>query len=295
MAGQEPVAVLGAGGMMGFAMARRLARAGIEVRAWDRSADKAEPLAADGARVVGSPAEAARGAGVVLTILSDADAVVAAMDGERGGALYAMTNTAVWLQMSTIGIEGTGRCAQLAAHGGVAFVDAPVLGTRQPAEEGKLAVLASGPADLRPRLEPVFGLLGSRTIWLGEAGGGTRLKLVVNTWVLTVVEGAAETIALAEGLGLDPQLIFEAIGGGALDLPYLRLKGKAMIERDFAPMFRLRLAAKDARLAAEAAGQSGLDLPLVAAIGQRLAEGAKEHGDLDFSATYLTSAPPRPD
>lgn len=140
MAGQEPVAVLGAGGIMGFAMARRLARAGIEVRAWDRSRDKAEPLAADGARIVGSPAEAAKGAGMVLTVVSDADAVVAVMDGEQGGALSAMTNAAVWLQMSTIGIAGTERCAQLAAHGGVAFVDAPVLGTRQPAEEGKLSI-----------------------------------------------------------------------------------------------------------------------------------------------------------
>jgi 3-hydroxyisobutyrate dehydrogenase len=293
MTGQERVAVLGAGGIMGFAMARRLARAGIEVRAWDRSRDKAQPLAADGARIVGSPADAAKGAGIVLTILSDADAVVAVMDGEQGGALSAMTNTAVWLQMSTIGIAGTERCAQLAAHGGVAFVDAPVLGTRQPAEEGKLSILASGPPDLRPRLEPVFGVLGGKTIWLGEAGGGTRLKLVVNTWVLTVVEGGAETIALAEGLGLDPALIFEALDGGALDLPYLRLKGKAMIERDFTPAFRLALAAKDASLAAAAAGQHGLDLPLLRTIKQRLAEGAKEHGDLDFSATYLTSAPER--
>jgi 3-hydroxyisobutyrate dehydrogenase len=291
MAGQEPVAVLGAGGIMGFAMARRLARAGVEVRAWDRSRDKAEPLAADGARIMSSPAEAARGAGVVLTILSDADAVLAVVDGEQGGALSAMTNTAVWLQMSTIGIAGTERCAQLAAHGGVAFVDAPVLGTRQPAEQGKLVILASGPADLRPQLEPVLGVLGGKTIWLGEAGGGTRLKLVVNTWVLTVVEGAAETIALAEGLSLDPALIFEALDGGALDLPYLRLKGKAMIERDFTPMFRLALAAKDASLAAAAADQQGLDLPLLRTIGQRLAEGAKEHGDLDFSATYLTSTP----
>jgi 3-hydroxyisobutyrate dehydrogenase len=293
MAGQEPVAVLGAGGIMGFAMARRLARARIEVRAWDRSRDKAEPLAADGARVAGSPAEAAKGAGLVLTVLADADAVLATMDGEQGGALAAMTNTAVWLQMSTIGIAGTERCAHLAAHGGVTFVDAPVLGTRQPAEQGKLVILASGPSGQRSRLDPVFGVLGSKTLWLGEAGAGNRLKLVVNTWVLTVVEGGAETIALAEGLGLDPQLIFEALDGGALDLPYLRMKGKAMLERDFTPMFRLALAAKDASLAAAAAGQHGLDLPLLRAIEQRLAEGAKERGDLDFSATYLTSTPAR--
>ena len=130
-------------------------------------------------------------------------------------------------------------------------------------------------------------------MWLGELGTGTRLKLVVNAWVLTVVEGGAETIALAEGLGLDPSLLFEAIDGGALDLPYLRLKGKAIAERNFEPSFRLTLAAKDARLIEESAQRRELDVPLFSTIRRRLAEGAKDHGDEDMSATYWTSAPGR--
>ena len=128
-------------------------------------------------------------------------------------------------------------------------------------------------------------------MWVGEAGAGTRLKLVTNSWVLTVTEGAAEAIALAEGLGVDPSLMFEALEGGALDLPYLRMKGKAILERNFEPMFRLELAAKDAALVEESAARHDLDLPMFAAIRRRLAEGAKEHGDKDMSATYLTSAP----
>jgi 3-hydroxyisobutyrate dehydrogenase len=291
MAGQEPVAVLGAGGLMGLPMTRRLAQAGFEVHAWNRSPDKLEPLAREGVRIAASPADAARGAGLVLTILSDTDAVVDAMDGGSDGALSVMPNTAIWLQMSTIGVAGTERCGQLAAGSGVSFVDAPVLGSRQPAEEGKLSVLASGPAQLRPRLDPVFDVLGGKTMWVGEAGAGSRLKLVANNWVLTVVEGGAETIALAQGLGLDPALLFEALAGGALDVPYLRLKGKAMIEGDFTPAFRLRLAAKDAGLVTAAAEGCGLDLPLPRTIWQRMSEGAREHGDEDFSATYLTSAP----
>jgi 3-hydroxyisobutyrate dehydrogenase len=291
MAGSEPVAVLGAGGTMGFPMARNLARAGMEVRAWNRSAGKAEPLAADGATIAATPAEAATGAGVVLTMLADADSVLETMDGEQGALRGLGSQEAIWLQMSTIGEAGTERCRSLASASGIGFVDAPVLGTRQPAEERKLVVLASGPAELRPRVQPIFGAVGQKTLWVGEAGAGTKLKLVTNSWVLTVVEGGAETIALAEGMGLDPGLLFDALAGGTLDLPYLRMKGKAIIERDFTPSFSLKLAAKDASLVAAAAQRHGLDLPLMTAIEQRLHEGARQHGDEDFSATYLTSAP----
>jgi 3-hydroxyisobutyrate dehydrogenase len=283
------VAVLGAGGTMGFPMARNIARAGISVRAWNRSRDKAEPLAAEGAVIADSPAEAARGAGVVLTMLADENAVVAAMDGPDG-ALPAMSG-ALWLQMSTIGEAATRRCAELANRYGVGFVDAPVLGTRQPAVEGELVILESGPEDARPRTKPIFGALG-RTVRAGKAGAGSRLKLVTNSWALAVVEAGAETIAMAEGLDLDPRLFFQAIEGDTLDLPYLRMKGKAMMERNFTPaMFQLKLAAKDGRLMRDAAHSHGLDLPLVDTIARRLDEGASEHPDEDLSVTFLTSVP----
>lgn len=298
MASQETVAVLGAGGMMGFPMARNLARSGISVRAWNRSRDKAEPLAKDGAQVCDSPAEAAEGASVILTMLADADAVLDVVTGEPGAssALPPATGSGpvdgvIWLQMSTIGEAGTERCADLAGQHEIPFVDAPVLGTRQPAEQGKLVVLASGPATLRARLNPIFDAIGQKTLWVGEAGAGTRLKLVTNNWVLTVTEGTAETIALAEGFGLDPQLFFEAVSGGSLDLPYLQIKGKAIMSRDFTPAFQLKLAAKDAALVAEAAERHHVDAPLTRVLRDRLAEGAREHGDKDMSATYLTSAP----
>jgi 3-hydroxyisobutyrate dehydrogenase len=291
----ETVAVLGAGGTMGFAMARNIARAGLPVRAWNRSRDKAEPLTQDGAAVADTPAEAAQDATIVLTMLADADAVVSAMNSDDG-ALPVMARRddpdhPIWLQMSTIGEEATRRCIGLANRYGVGFVDAPVLGTRQPAEQGELVILESGPEQARPRVQPVFDAIGHRTIRAGQAGAGTRLKLVTNSWVLAVVEAGAETIALAEGLGLDPSLFFQAIEGGALDLPYLRIKGQAMTQRDFAPSFRLTLAAKDASLVRESARQHGLDLPLLDLIARRLHQGAAEHGDEDFSATYLTSAP----
>src|SRR6185312_16343740 len=168
MATKQTVAVLGAGGIMGFAMTRNLARDGYAIRAWNRSRDKAEPLAEDGAEIFDTPAQAAEGAEVVITMVADADAVIATMDGV-GGALSASTiGDAVWLQMSTIGIEGTERCAAVAGERGIAFLDAPVLGTKAPAEQGKLVVLASGPADLRERVQPIFDVVGGRTMWIGE-------------------------------------------------------------------------------------------------------------------------------
>jgi 3-hydroxyisobutyrate dehydrogenase len=291
----ETVAVLGAGGTMGFAMARNIARAGIAVRAWNRSRGKAEPLAADGAYIADTPADAAAGAGIVLTMLTDADAVGAAMECDEG-ALAVMADSdqpdlPIWLQMSTVGEEATDWCVILAGRYGVGFVDAPVLGSRQPAEQGRLVVLESGPPAARPRVQPVFDAVGGRTIHAGQAGAGTRLKLVANSWVLAVVEAGAETIALAEGLGVDPALFFQAIEKGPLDLPYLRAKARAIAGRDFTPSFRLALAAKDAGLVADAAWQHGLDLPLFEVIARRLALGAGEHGGEDVSATYLTSAP----
>jgi 3-hydroxyisobutyrate dehydrogenase len=303
MAYNETVAVLGAGGTMGLPMARNIARAGIPVRAWNRNPDRAGPLAADGVYLAESPADAAREAGIVLTMLADEDAVVAVMDGPDG-ALSAMAGANeqggnrtdgpdhdLWVQMSTIGEVATLRCADLANTRGVVFVDAPVFGTRQPAERGELVVLESGPEEARPRTQPIFDAVGQRTVRAGEAGAGSRLKIVANSWVLAMAEAAAETIALAEGAGLDPGLFFETIEGGPLDLPYLRVMGQRMVNRDFTPDFRLTLAAKDAGLARDAAQVRDLDLPLIDTIARRLAEGTREHGDEDYSATYLLSAP----
>ena len=166
-----------------------------------------------------------------------------------------------------------------------------MLGTKAPAEQGKLVVLASGLDEDRDRAAPIFDVIGARTMWVGEAGKGTLLKLVSNTWILALVEGSAEAIALAEGVGLDPKLLLEAVAGGALDLPYLQMKGTAIMERNFEPSFRLALAAKDARLVEETARRHDLDLPLVTTIRERLDEGSREHGQLDMCATYLTSAP----
>ncbi|HSO98524.1 MAG TPA: NAD(P)-dependent oxidoreductase [Solirubrobacteraceae bacterium] len=284
----EAVAVLGAGGTMGLAMARNILGAGIGVRAWNRSPEKAGPLGEDGAVVLDTAAEAVQGADVILTMLSSGDAVLETIEAALSGE---PSDEAIWLQMSTIGERDTERCIEFAEGNGLRFVDAPVLGTKQPAEQGELVVLASGPEELQARVAPILNAVGQRTMWVGESGAGSRLKVATNSWLVAIVEGAAETIALAEGMGLDPQLVLDAVSGGPLDLPYLKLKGKAMIERNFEPSFALKLAAKDAGLAVESAERHDVDLPLLTTIRDRFAQGAREHGDEDLSATFLTSAP----
>src|SRR3954466_10896984 len=293
MTGIGRVAVIGAGGTMGLPMARNIAKAGIPVRAWNRSREKAQPLAEDGAEVLDPAAEAAFGASIVLTILSDADAVASAMEDDNG-VLAGAEEGALWLQMSTIGIEGTERCTALAEERGLTLVDAPVVGTKQPAEQGKLTVLASGPEDVRERCERIFDAISQKAVWLGEAGTGTRMKLVINSWLLSLVEGLAETIAFAEGIDIDPSQFLEAISGGPIHNPYPQMKGQMMVERSFEPSFKLELAAKDARLVLEAMDRHDLDLPMLEAIRSQLEEAAQEHGEKDMSAAYLASAPKQP-
>nr|MDQ3360433.1 NAD(P)-dependent oxidoreductase [Actinomycetota bacterium] len=256
------VALLGTG-IMGAAMARNLIQAGAEVRAWNRSTEKAEPLARDGATVVEDPAEAASGADFLLTMLSDADVIE---DVVGDGVLPALADGGVWLQMSTVGERGNEKFARLAAESGVAYVDAPVLGTKAPAEQGQLVVLASGPDDVRSKCEPVFEAVGSKTVWLGEAGEGSRLKLVVNNWIVGLLGVLAETIAFARATGVDPQKFLETIEGGPLGLPYAQIKGAMMIEEDFPTSFSAKLARKDAGLVLDAAEERGLRMSLAPAV-----------------------------
>jgi 3-hydroxyisobutyrate dehydrogenase len=276
-------------GVMGLPMARNLNEEGFAVHAFNRTADKARPLQAEGVQVYEDPAQAAAGCPLMVTMLSDADAVL----DVAARALTATDGPDTWIQMSTIGPPGTEQCAALADERDVTFVDAPVLGTRAPAEQGQLVILASGPEEARPAADPVFAAVGSRTLWLGEAGAASRAKVVINSWVIGVVGVLAETISLAQALGVDPQIFFDATEGGVLDLPYARLKGPSMIARDFGDVsFALSLARKDTQLVLAAADEAGIELPIMRGALARLQDAeAAGHGDEDMGATYWSSAP----
>ncbi len=274
---------------MGAPIARSLLGADFPVRVWNRTAERAQALAGDGAYVASSPAEAVAAAEIVLTMLADGDAVMQAMTGADGAA-SALRPDSVWIQMATVGLDWTRRLAAVAAERGAQFVDAPVSGSVGPAADGALIVLASGPDDARARVEPVFDAIGQRTLWLGPAGNGTALKLALNNWLAVNVEGLAETLALSKTLGLDPRQFLEAIEGGPLASPYALTKGQAMLEADFSPAFTLRLATKDVRLALAAAAEHGLELPLTGALQPRWDEAVADgHGDDDIASVFASA------
>jgi 3-hydroxyisobutyrate dehydrogenase len=274
------IAVLGTG-TIGFPVARNLGQAGYDVRAWNRTREKAEPLADEGMTVAGSISAAVADAEVLITFLADGSAVEEVMDE----AAPAAAGGAMWIQSSTIGIAATERLAEIASDHGLVLVDAPVLGTKEPAEKGELVVFASGPDEAEEICEPIFDAIGKATRWVGEAGAGQRFKLVINTWLLGAVEGVAEAISLARALGLDPNEVLDALSGGPLDMPYLQLKGKVMIERSFEPSFKASLAEKDAGLVLEAAERVELELPLVEAVHEAFEQAVElGHADKDMAS-----------
>ena len=277
------VAILGTG-IMGSAMARRLLAHGYKVRAWNRTRARAESLAANGAEVTDTPRAAATGADVLLTILSDGPTIAAAMTGSDG-ALAGAARGSLWLQMSTVGVAPCLRLSALAAGAGLVYVDAPVMGTKAPAERGELTILGSGPADAEAKARPIFEKLGKKILWLGEAGAGSRMKLCGNSWVTGMTAALSETIKFARVLGVDPKAFMEMLEGGPLDSGYARMKGGHMIAGDFPPSFPLRLALKDIRLILESAEAAGVNLPLTTTVERSFTAALETgHGDEDMAA-----------
>lgn len=283
------VAVLGTG-IMGAGMARSLLRSGLDVTVWNRSPGRAAPLAADGARVAGTAAGAVAGVDAVVTMLWDGGSAAEVMTG----ALPAAPDGVLWAQTSTVSLHDAGvRLPALASRYGARYVDAPVLGTRQPAEEGKLLVLAAAPGPLRDPMTPLFDAVAARTVWVSERpGDGTRLKLVANSWVGTIVAAAAQAIALARSLGLDPQVFLDTVRGGAVDTPFLHIKGQAMIAGEFPPSFTVDGAVKDTGLIAAAMRESGTDATLIDAVARQFRKAVDGgHGGEDMAAVYRAFRP----
>ena len=278
-------AVLGTG-IMGSAMARNLLAAGLPTTVWDRSAAVTAQLAEAGARVAASAAEAVRDARVVITMLPTPDVVHGVIFD--GGAAGEFAEGAAWAQMGTIGVAAT---AEIASRLGrlrpdVMFVDAPVSGSKGPAEKGQLLILASGPSGAEAIAGPVFSAIGRKTVWLGEAGQGSRMKLVVNAYMSVLIEGVAEALELATQLGIDTAMLAEAIEGGPLDAPIADAKLHKMERADYAPEFPLQWALKDVDLAIGAA--PGATLPLLAALSRQWRSIVDAgHGREDVSVARL--------
>jgi 3-hydroxyisobutyrate dehydrogenase len=247
------LAVLGLG-TMGQGMAHSALRAGIPTVVWNRDPEVARPLAKRGAEVTSTAAAAVRGVDVAITMVTDAEAVMSiAVDL---GMLEALPSGAVWAQMSTIGVEATETLDSMVKERrpDLSFIDAPVSGSKVPAEEGRLTIFASGLEAARPKVEPVFAAIGERTVWVGPVGTGSRMKLVNNTLLAFSAEGVANSIALAHRLGLDTHCVLEAFEDGPLVSPWAAGKFRRIENEDYSPEFPLGLALKDVHLVLEHGG-----------------------------------------
>ncbi|MFI9507759.1 NAD(P)-dependent oxidoreductase [Nocardia sp. NPDC052566] len=278
------VAVLGTG-IIGAPVAKNL-RAYGAVRVWNRTRAAADEVGAAGGIVVADTvAEAVAGADVIVTVLADGPAVREVM----AAAAPAFAPGVVWIQLSTVGPADTAEFADFARATGLTFYDAPVQGTKQPAENGTLVVLAAGPQDGRDVAEAVFDAIGSRTVWVAERPGvATRLKLALNSLVFALTHGIAESLSLATAFGVDPALVVDVVAGGPLDSGFLRAKAGAMLAGEYPAAFSVANSVKDAELIVAAAEQAGVAVDVTAAgLGRFRRAAAAGYGDADMAASHL--------
>lgn len=278
------VAVLGTG-TMGAPIARNLRKAGYDVTAWNRTEAKARQLEDDGVAVAEDPAAAVAGARVVLTVLKDADSVLDVLSS----CSDALAPGTLLVQISTVGAQGLARISDFAHDHGLVLVDAPVQGTKGPAENAQLVVLAAAPVENRAVVDPLFDAIGKSTLWVSEVpGDASKLKVAVNSFISALTHGVAEAVRLTEAFGLRPELFKEALQGGPLASPFASIKLDAILQREFGASFTVDNAVKDSALVAEAAEASGLWLPIAEAGLERYrAASAGGHGDADMAASYF--------
>ncbi len=279
-------------GQMGAPMAARLLKAGHELTVWNRSKEKAEPLAARGAGVAASPAEASAGAETVFTMLSTREAVENVVLGPKG-VHESMATGAVLAEMSTIGPAAFRELKEKA--GDITLVDAPVLGSVPHAEDGELQIYVGADEKTYEKLQPLLEPMGTPVL-LGPPGSGAAMKLVVNSTLGAQITALAEALRLADALGLEREAVLERLGRSAIGATVGRKRDK-ILSGHYPPDFKLELAVKDMQLVQEAARAAETDLRVNRAAGTWIAEaGEAGLGSLDYSAViaHIIGGPAQP-
>jgi 3-hydroxyisobutyrate dehydrogenase-like beta-hydroxyacid dehydrogenase len=274
-------------GLMGRGMVRSLARAGHSVAAYNRTRAKAEEVAESGVpgiQVVDTPAEAVRGAEVVVTMLADPRAVREVYEG-LDGILAALEAGTVVIDSSTVDLGTTQWAAERLRNRGGSLLDAPVFGSRNEAERGELGFIVGGEAEVFARVRCIFEVMGSTVHYLGPNGMGSSAKLVVNLIIATTLQAFNEGMVLAAKVGLDLDTLFEVIQTSRARSGIIEMKGPSVLRRDFTPFFPLKLMDKDMRLALETAESLRIPMPLLSALkGVYTACVASGLGEEDFAA-----------
>lgn len=272
-------------GIMGSAMATNLLKAGLSVTVWNRSLDKCVPLQKLGAVLAESPRSLAENSDLVVAMMATPDAVVAVRDGAEG-IVAGLSSGKGFVDMSTVDAETSLESARLVHGKGALFLEAPVAGSRKPAEDATLTIMTAGDRELYDSSLPILGVMGKKILFLGDTGKAARMKLTNNLVMCGALTALCEGLSLAENCGIDPAQLLEVLDSGAVANAMFRLKGPQIsANKEFPVAFPLKHMQKDLRLALRLAEEVGQPLFATAIINELYKSAvAKGCGDEDFAA-----------
>jgi 3-hydroxyisobutyrate dehydrogenase-like beta-hydroxyacid dehydrogenase len=273
-------------GIMGSRMAGNLLKGGHELIIYNRTKEKAKSLLSKGAKWASSPQEAASKSELIFTMLASPQAVESVALGAEG-FLNHLSEGSLWIDCSTVDPSFTKKMAAEAAKRKIRFLDAPVTGSRIPAEKGELVFLVGGNEAVLEQVKPLLNLMGKDVLYQGETGKGSAMKLVINLMLAQSMAVFSEAVNLAEALGLQRETVMDTLLNGPTAAPFLKGKREKMEHQDYSADFPLYLIQKDLQLVSQAAYESSLSLP-IANVTKEIYAMAKQHGlgDSDFSAIY---------
>ncbi|KAH1081631.1 hypothetical protein J1N35_021392 [Gossypium stocksii] len=275
-------------GIMGKAMSMNLLKNGFKVTVWNRTLSKCDEVVAHGASVGETPAEVVKKCNITIAILSDPAAALSVVF-DKGGVLDQICSGKGYIDMSTVDPETSCKISEAIALKGGHFLEAPVSGSKQPAETGQLVILAAREKALYEEAVPAFDVLGKKYFFLGPVGNGAKMKLVVNMIMGSVMNAFSEGLTLAERSGLNPHSLLDVLDLGGIANPMFKGKGPEMLKDNYSPAFPLKHQQKDMRLALALGDQNAVSMPVAAAANEAFKKARSMGlGDLDFSAVFET-------
>ncbi|GAB4841589.1 Putative oxidoreductase glyr1 [Ancistrocladus abbreviatus] len=275
-------------GIMGKPMAMNLLRSDFKVTVWNRTLSKCDEFVRHGASVGETPAAVIKKCKYTIAMLSDPSAALSVVFG-KDGVLEQICNGKGYIDMSTVDADTSTKISEAITSKGGYFLEAPVSGSKKPAEDGQLVIVAAGEKALYDEAIPAFDVLGKKSFFLGNVGNGAKMKLVVNMIMGSMMNAFAEGLELADKSGLNPETLLDVLDLGAMANPMFKLKGPSMIKNSYSPAFPLKHQQKDMRLALALGDENAVSVPVAAAANEAFKKARSMGlGDLDFSAVYET-------
>ncbi|KAK4483032.1 hypothetical protein RD792_010208 [Penstemon davidsonii] len=283
----EEIGFLGLG-IMGKAMSMNLLRHGFKLTVWNRTLSRCDELVEHGATIGESPAAVIKKCKYTIAMLSDPAAALSVVF-EEGGVLELICAGKGYIDMSTVDAETSSKISEAITSKGGNFLEAPVSGSKKPAEDGQLVILAAGEKALYEEILPAFDVLGKKSFYLGQVGNGAKMKLVVNMIMGSMMNAFSEGLVLTEKSGLNPQTLLDVLDLGAIANPMFKMKGPSMVQSSYSPAFPLKHQQKDMRLALALGDENSVPMPVAAAANEAFKKARSMGlGDLDFSAVHET-------